>query len=35
MADALTTFAYAQYTYNAALRVGNQVLSQSFIDYMG
>ncbi len=34
MADALTTFAYAQYTYNAALRVGNQVLSQSFIDYM-
>lgn len=35
MADALTSFAYAQYTYNAALRVGNQVLSQSFIDYMG
>ena len=34
MADALTTFAYAQYTYNAALRVGNEVLSQSFIDYM-
>ncbi len=34
MADALTSFAYAQYTYNAALRVGNQVLSQSFIDYM-
>lgn len=34
MADALTTFAYAQYSYNAALRVGNQVLSQSFIDYM-
>lgn len=34
MADALTAFAYAQYTYNAALRVGNEVLSQSFIDYM-
>ena len=34
MADALTTFVYAQYSYNAALRVGNQVLSQSFIDYM-
>lgn len=34
MADALTSFAYAQYTYNAALRVGNEVLSQSFIDYM-
>lgn len=34
MADALTTFAYAQYSYNAALRIGNQVLSQSFIDYM-
>lgn len=34
LADALTTFAWAQYAYNAALRVGNQVLSQSFIDYM-
>lgn len=34
MADALTTFAYAQYSYNAALRVGNQILSQSFIDFM-
>ncbi len=34
LADALTTFAYAQYSYNAALRVGNQVLSQSFLDYM-
>lgn len=34
LADALTTFAYAQYSYNAALRVGNSVLSQSFLDYM-
>lgn len=34
LADALTTFAYAQYSYNAALRVGNDILSQSFIDYM-
>ena len=34
LADALTTFAYAQYSYNAALRVGNDILTQSFIDYM-
>ena len=34
LADALTTFAYAQYSYNAALRVGNDILSQSFIDFM-
>lgn len=34
LADALSTFAYAQYSYNAALRVGNTVLSQSFLDYM-
>ncbi|WP_122789948.1 hypothetical protein [Intestinibacillus sp. Marseille-P6563] len=34
LADALTTFAYAQYSYNAALRVGNEILSQSFLDYM-
>ncbi|MDR3765417.1 MAG: hypothetical protein Q3Y08_00035 [Butyricicoccus sp.] len=34
LADALTTFAYAQYSYNAALRVGNQILSESFLDYM-
>ena len=34
LADALSTFVYAQYSYNAALRVGNNVLSQSFIDYM-
>ena len=34
LADALTTFAYAQYSYNAALRVGNSILSQSFLDYM-
>ena len=34
MADALSAFVYAQYAYNAALRVGNEILSESFLDYM-
>ena len=29
MADALTSFVWAQYCYNAALKVGNNVLSES------
>lgn len=34
MADAITAMSYAQYCYNAALRVGTNILSQSLIDYM-
>lgn len=34
MADAITDFSWAQYCYNAALKVGNSLLSQSLIDYM-
>ena len=35
LADAITAFSWDQYCYNAALRVGNQLLSQSLLDYMG
>ena len=34
LADAITTFSWQQYCYNAALKIGNQLLSQSLIDYM-
>lgn len=34
MADAITNYSWSQYAYNAALKVGNSILSQSFIDYM-
>jgi flagellar hook-associated protein 3 FlgL len=34
LADAITSFSWAQYCYNAALKVGNSLLSQSLIDYM-
>ena len=34
MAEAITAFLWAQYSYNAALRVGNSVLSQSLMDYL-
>lgn len=34
LADAITDFSWAQYCYNSALKVGNQILSQSLIDYM-
>lgn len=33
-ADAISAFLWASYSYNAALRVGNSVLSQSLMDYM-
>jgi len=34
LASAITDFSWAQYCYNAALKVGNSSLSQSLIDYM-
>ena len=34
LANAITDFSWAQYCYNAALKVGNGILSQSLIDYM-
>jgi flagellar hook-associated protein 3 FlgL len=33
-AQAITEMTWAQYCYNAALRIGNNILSQSLIDYM-
>ncbi|WP_322172764.1 hypothetical protein [Acutalibacter caecimuris] len=33
-ADAITALMWAQYSYNAALRIGTNILSQSLIDYM-
>lgn len=33
-ADAIMDFSYAQYAYDAALKIGTNILSQSFIDYM-
>ena len=34
MADAITSFVWAQYCYNAALKAGNSVLSESLMDYL-
>lgn len=34
MAGAIMDFSWAQYAYNAALKVGTQILSPSFIDFM-
>lgn len=34
LADAITQMSWDQYCYNAALKIGNQLLSQSLIDYM-
>lgn len=34
MADAITSFLWAQYCYNAALKVGNSILGQSLMDYL-
>lgn len=34
LAEAITNFSWGQYCYNAALKIGNQLLSQSLIDYM-
>ena len=33
-AAAITEMNWAQYCYNAALRIGNNLLSQSLLDYM-
>ena len=33
-AEAISNFMYDYYCYNAALKVGTQLLSQSLIDYM-
>ena len=34
LAAAISDYSWAQYAYNAALKVGNSILSQSFIDFM-
>lgn len=34
MADAISAFLWAQYSYNAALKMGNSVLGQSLMDYL-
>ncbi|WMI81008.1 flagellin N-terminal helical domain-containing protein [Anaerotignum sp. MB30-C6] len=34
LAEAITSYSWAQFAYNAALKVGNSILSQSFIDFM-
>ncbi|WP_312070978.1 hypothetical protein [Anaerotignum propionicum] len=34
LAAAITDYSWAQYAYNSALKVGNSILSQSFIDFM-
>lgn len=34
MAQAITSFVWAQYSYNAALKVGNSILSESLMDYL-
>lgn len=34
LADAITSLSWARYCYNASLKVGNSILSQSLMDYM-
>ena len=34
LADAITSFSWAQYSYNAALKMGNSILSESLMDYL-
>lgn len=34
LAEAITSFSWAQYCYNAALKVGNSILSETLMDYM-
>lgn len=34
LAEAITSFSWAQYCYNAALKVGNSILSDTLMDYM-
>ena len=33
-AEAITSLMWAQYSYNAALKIGNGILSQSLLDYL-
>ena len=33
-ADAITAYSWAQYCYNAALKVGNSILSETLMDYL-
>ena len=33
-AEAITNMVWAQYCYNAALKIGTNILSESLIDYM-
>ena len=33
-ADAITSMTWAQYCYSAALRVGQQILGESLLDYL-
>lgn len=34
LAEAITNYSWAQFAYNAALKVGNSIISPSFIDFM-
>lgn len=34
LVDAIMSFSWAQYSYNAALKMGNSILSQSLMDYL-
>ena len=34
LAEAITSYSWAQYCYNASLKVGNSIVSQSLMDYM-
>ena len=34
LAEAITSYSWAQYCYNVSLKVGNSILSQSLMDYM-
>lgn len=34
LAEAITSYAWAQYCYNVSLKVGNSILSQSLMDYI-
>jgi len=34
LAEAISSYSWSQFAYNAALKVGNSILSQSFIDFM-
>lgn len=34
LSEAITNYSWSQFAYNAALKVGNSILSQSFIDFM-